>query len=601
MMHNNNMKLSLGWGSRRGSATVLALMVSLLLMVLVSATMTLTVADTEMTQDYTRNRSSFEAADSGVEHGRVRLGHALSSWNLPAATTVDDVEDYAEDALDGSTTNDADISLLKDNAPYIFEVTPRNSTAVSLGWEGGDAPDTQYDVAYNITPTNVELPDPGDISARHTFHYDYQIESRGTSAIGGESNQATRQQRGEFSIQVERPSFATYGYFTNSMKNQNDQQLWFYDGEVYDGPTHVNAAPPTGQAAFWGHTVFNGPFSAVQEAYEDSVLGNGANPEFNGGASWGVDPIQVPQNGWSQLRAAVGDLDNIEVQTAPTNNELRESLGMTLDGTAVPPGVYYAPNSNAGSDLLGGVFVNGNAQQIKFSVSGNEQITQITMNNGSGPWTGTHTWEIRNNIATGAATVSLDGGTPQNFSENFNGMIHVEGAVASLKGDGTNSGDIQRDHQVTVSATGNITVSDHITYQDNPVSIPDAENILGIYSSNGNILLDDAAPSNLNLHATVMAASAGKGVGAEGIVFGGSYDYNYPDKGNWNLLGGLIEDKNQTTGVFFSDGTLTGYRWNFTYDDRFQAGVAPPYFPYVSKFVLTMMGLEDTGWNRKYY
>jgi hypothetical protein len=29
--------------------------------------------------------------------------------------------------------------------------------------------------------------------------------------------------------------------------------------------------------------------------------------------------------------------------------------------------------------------------------------------------------------------------------------------------------------------------------------------------------------------------------------------------------------------------------------------VAPPYFPYVSKFVLQMMGMEAGSWSRKHY
>src|SRR4051794_6791104 len=73
---------------RRGNATVLALMVSLLLMVLVTGTMALTIADTESTQDYTRNRASFEASDSGVQHGRAQLNSALSNFHIPASTTI---------------------------------------------------------------------------------------------------------------------------------------------------------------------------------------------------------------------------------------------------------------------------------------------------------------------------------------------------------------------------------------------------------------------------------------------------------------------------------------------------------------------------------
>src|SRR5438477_11599710 len=91
--------------ARRGSATVLALLVSPLVMVLVSGTVALTMVDSETTQDYARNRTSFEAADSGVQHGRKVLSTALQSWDLPVATTLDDVANYTSDANSGTTTN----------------------------------------------------------------------------------------------------------------------------------------------------------------------------------------------------------------------------------------------------------------------------------------------------------------------------------------------------------------------------------------------------------------------------------------------------------------------------------------------------------------
>lgn len=592
-----------GRRDRRGGATILALMVSLLLMALVSGTMALTLADTEMTQDFARNQASFEAADSGVQHGKRRLANALTNWYISPATVPGDVESLADDAESGNTAGNTDLSLLSGSALGFNSLMPRGSTAVTATWpDDTGLHDTRYDLGFDITPTSVDRPDPGDISATHTFHYDYEITARGEAARDAQVNQATRTERGSFDVRVERPSFATYGYFTDSMKNQFNQQLWFYDGEVYDGPTHVNSAPPEGQAAFWGDTVFNGAFTAVQEAFEDSILGGGADPEFNAGSTWGVDPIDVPQNGWSQLRASVGDLDNVDNPTSPSAAELRDLLQLEAGSDPVPQGVYLAPDSNEGAGLLGGVFINGSPSQVQLTQSGSVQTVSITLTaSDGGPFDGTHTWEIASNNATGTTSVSMDGGTPVVYNEALNGVVHAEGSIGSLIGNGGSGADIQAATKLTISALDNIVVNDHITYADNPSSNPDATNILGVFSSNGNILLGENAPSNLNLHATVMAASEGKGVGAEGITAGSGYNYNYPNKGNWNLVGGLIEARNQTTGVFYSDGNLTGYTWNFTYDNRFLSGVAPPYFPYVSKFVLQMQGIDPQNWSRKHY
>ena len=113
-------------------------------------------------------------------------------------------------------------------------------------------------------------------------------------------------------------------------------------------------------------------------------------------------------------------------------------------------------------------------------------------------------------------------------------------------------------------------------------------------------MLREDGPDNLEINASMMAVSNDHGLGAEGIISGNNYVYNYPNKGKLKLTGGLIENRNQTTGVYYSNGHKTGYEWDFTYDDRFQAGKAPPYFPYVTKFIMEMHGVNAEGWGRKY-
>lgn len=183
----------------------------------------------------------------------------------------------------------------------------------------------------------------------------------------------------------------------------------------------------------------------------------------------------------------------------------------------------------------------------------------------------------------------------------MNGMIHVNGSILNLTGDGSvNSPDIAAGSEITVSATGDIKIGGHITYAVDPADNPDADNILGIFSAGGNIMLRQDGPNNLNIDASMMAVSNDHGLGAEGIIQGNNYVYNYPNKGKLQLTGGLIENRNQTTGVYYSNGHKTGYEWDFTYDDRFQTGKAPPYFPYVTKFIMEMHGVNAEGWGRKY-
>jgi hypothetical protein len=587
----------------RGSTAVLALMISLMLMVLVTATMAMTVVNVQVVNDYSRNAKTLQAADSGVVHGGAVLSHALSAWLIPPATTADKVEAYAQDALSGSIENDRDISLVKDTATHVGEVMPRfTDTTTGYTDPGGTGrAAVSYGAAVDIVPTGVDLPAANDITDRHVFHYDYSITSGGKSQIGGKQNRATRMQRGQFDVQVQRPSFSTYGYFTQTMKNQFNQQLVFFDGETYSGPTHVNSAPPNGRAGFYGSPVFNGPFTAVQARYEDSWLGGNANPQFNGGATWGVAQIELPSNGWSQARAALGDYANIEDQTAMSPTQLAAKLGVDLVSGQVPPGVYYKQGASGTSPgaMLGGVYVQGDATSIQLGVSGSSQTITITYKDSGNA---SHTVVIADNRSGNTCQVTKDGVNDGAWNNRMNGVVHVEGQVTSLAGDSNVSNpDIQSQEQLTISATNNIVITNHITYQTDPTTNPNAKNILGIFSSNGNIYLGRNAPNNLKLNATVMAASANHGIGAEGLATGTGYDSNYPNKGMWNLLGGLIENKNQTTGVYYSNGNMTGYKWNFTYDTRFASGVAPPFFPYVTKFTIAMENKHAEGWGRKYY
>lgn len=592
-------------GNRRGSTSILAIMVSLLLTILFTATLTLTMIDAELVHDNTRNKKAFQAADSGLVHSRKVLANALAAWNLPSSTTPSELEDYAQDAESENPTGNQDISLIMDTGLNIYEVMPRDEITTSVILEqpgdGEVAPVVGYDTSVNIWPTEVERPDTGDASMRHVFHYDWRVESLGQADLTAQHNQATRLENGNFELEVKRPNFATYGYFTQTMQNQFDDQLWFFDGEVYGGPTHVNAAEGQGVAAFYGEPTFNGAFTAVQGSYEESILAGGANPQFNAGATWGVEQITLPENGWSQLRASIGDYENIDNGTAPSLLEFVERLGLAGAPTLLDKGCYFAPNYNTGAGLLGGIFINGDATKIGLRTEGNLQLIEVRMT-GTGPMAGDNTWLFKENVNAGNTEVWKNGTKVGQYNRALNGMIHINGSVMNLTGDAlSTSPDIQADTELTVSATGDINIGGHITYEKNPADFPEADNVLGIFSAGGNIMIRENAPTDLEIHASMMAASTDHGLGAEGIIQGNEYVYAYPNKGKLKLTGGLIENRNQTTGVHYSNGHKTGYEWDFKYDDRFLAGKAPPWFPYVTKFIMEMHGVNAEGWGRKYY
>ncbi|MCB1215759.1 DUF4900 domain-containing protein [bacterium] len=600
-----HIKLSgIGKDRREGSTSILAIMVSLLLTILFTATLSLTMVDAELVNDHTRNKKAFQAADSGLVHSRRVLANALSAWNIPTATTPGDVEDYAVDAETENPVGNQDISLIMDTGQLITEVMPRNDITTNYVLEDPDdgviAPTVEYNTAVNIWPTEVERPLASDASKKHVFHYDWTVTSEGSADLSGQHNQATRVENGNFELEVKRPNFATYGYFTQTMQNQFDDQLWFFDGEVYDGPVHVNAGEGEGVAAFYGEPTFNGAFTAVQGSYEESILAGGANPQFNEGATWGVDQIELPGNGWSQARAAMGDYANIDEGNAPTMSEFIDILGLSGLPGALDKGCYFSPDYNQGDGLLGGIFVNGDAKLVRFATEGDAQVTFIRME-GTGLFGGDNNWKFREDPGTNQTEIWKNGTLVKTIGGLMNGMIHVNGKIENLTGDlSPTSPDIAAGSEITVSASEDIYIGGHITYAVDPADNPDADNILGIFSAGGNIMLREDGPDNLEINASMMAVSNDHGLGAEGIISGNNYVYNYPNKGKLKLTGGLIENRNQTTGVYYSNGHKTGYEWDFTYDDRFQAGKAPPYFPYVTKFIMEMHGVNAEGWGRKY-
>src|SRR5262249_34265733 len=144
-----------------------------------------------------------------------------------------------------------------------------------------------YDAGINIVPNGVDLPAAGDITDKHVFHYNYTLTSEGDANISGQHNHATRVPHRHFQIHMMRPSFSTYGYFTNHMKDSLGSQLWFYNGEQYDGPTFVNST--TDKVAFYGTAHFKGDFSAVEGNPTDTwqtsgaILQGAANPDFQAG------------------------------------------------------------------------------------------------------------------------------------------------------------------------------------------------------------------------------------------------------------------------------------------------------------------------------
>jgi len=203
--------------------------------------------------------------------------------------------------------------------------------------------------------------------------------------------------------------------------------------------------------------------------------------------------------------------------------------------------------------------------------------------------------------ASGTAQAAITNGTAQT---SFNGVIYATGTITSLTGPPrTNASDpatappaLSPFSQITVAATGDIHIKNDLKYSTPPctgsnsvsgttfTAAPctnagdDNKNILGIYSSGGDVDIDSPAKYGTS-------AGVGKNVTIQGVLMASTgrvtvdgYDQGAADSnvlGQVNLLGGIIENYYGPFGI--TDGH--GFGRNYVYDPRTGNGLAPPSFP----------------------
>jgi hypothetical protein len=143
---------------------------------------------------------------------------------------------------------------------------------------------------------------------------------------------------------------------------------------------------------------------------------------------------------------------------------------------------------------------------------------------------------------------------------------------------------------------GSLTLTGDLTYETpvadaagNPINT-DANNVLGIFASGGNINIpsDGRAPDNLTVHASMAAfdlkdAQGNPILGPSGTPWGGrvrsdtSNWQNKPFRGNFNLVGGMQSSNYDNLGVY--DGAFHGYMYKGKWDPRYDRGQSPPFYP----------------------
>jgi hypothetical protein len=159
-------------------------------------------------------------------------------------------------------------------------------------------------------------------------------------------------------------------------------------------------------------------------------------------------------------------------------------------------------------------------------------------------------------------------------------MLYVNGNITSLSGPGEGQAGINDGTALTITAANNITVTGDIIYKTQPVTtsqnqiagkpadtlIPgnDKGQVLGLFTANGNVQIDDkqTADTNMEIDASIATISAG----GNGSMVNTGANLNY-----LRIVGGRIQN---------SSNTLNASSRDIFFDRRFaSSNFAPPFFP----------------------
>ena len=447
-------------------------------------------------------------------------------------------------------------------------------------------------------------------------------------------------------------SFSEFALFTDKFDPYNPEGPFIYQGlgpgDRFAGRVHTNerfgfwtvadgSNPPTFRgyvtqayksASYYRHA--GGMPPPPVDADSDIVDGVLVAPKFLAGFDRGVDPIPPTANAFDQARAVL-DGGYALSGGPPTDGELHTSLRAagdlstpltdptdpTTTTPTLPKGVYVPTDGESFSGS--GIYVMGDADQVQLTAdpSGDRQIIKITQ--------GKQITTIVIDIAAATTTIDAGNGTrtlrgvPKDRSIVEKGnrsaaSLYVRGDLKSLHGPGRDSKGqpipaIDSNFAVTVTAGGtpngdsrvpvtggSITLTGDLTYETPVVDSagnainPDANNVLGIFASGGNINIpgDGTAPDNLTVHASMAAfelkdANGDGLIGANGRPYGGrirSDVLNFkgrPFRGNFNLVGGMQSTNYDNMGVY--DGEFHGYMYKGKWDPRYDNGQSPPFYP----------------------
>jgi hypothetical protein len=598
-------------------------------------------SDTLITKYYRNARTSFYAADSGVNIARQAMLSSLSG----AALT--DGQTFTTGALPTLSTTDVSTALASVNSAYASKTSILGGAAANswpsafqiVGSQSGMLGTTLAGCvmgAGSCTPatpfcsigTVVGATNAGPytcanppsctgtctgFSAVVNYSFPYTITAIGQSIA---NEQQIVEDAGSLVVTANfdnsaafHQSFAAWGMFIDQYPECSGSYL--VPGTI-SGPVFTNGAWTFGNT---GSYTFTGKVGSVSSTFgwqggnctESATYPQaGFSTTFQSTVSLGANPIPLPANDFNQKEAVVDGLGN---QGGVTDAQMNSTL-KTTNGTAYPasgttnPGVYV-PYTNTSSTTCphppcmtgGGVYVQGNANSVVLSaatptISGavhNQQVFTITQ--GASPVTTTtitvdltsNTTTMASQTGSGAVTTTTISGVPDNLSGGTPSeatMLYVDGSINSISGPSSGAA-IANGSAVTVDAGNgnNMTITGNLTYATEPVTLTQNQ-IPGTPA-------DTLIPSN----------NYGQVLGL--FTAGGNIQMAVPTSGQnleidasiativQNGGGGLVNTGNSINNLTIVGGRIQNTIQNIGattrnvfFDQRFaQAGFAPPWFP----------------------
>jgi hypothetical protein len=587
-------------GSQRGVAMAIALLLVVNFGILEAAFVAGTIQGARMAAVEKARSRSFYGAQAGAEAGLKMVDTLINNYlqttilsASPSGVVADAkarvnsgdgigwLVNAVRNDTDGDGLKDLVLALDGDQSIYIFS-DATNTTDYDHRLDG---------VNYNYTITFSEKAEPVSVGTdKWDFSYIFRIESKGI--VGSLSSLVAV--NGDFTVRLQKDNFAKFSLCTNSQNAPNGSRVWFTSRTNFYGPVHTNDIL---------NFAFNpsGTFQNLVSQFGDRArFYNGGNEVLiNNNRNGNVD-VPVFEDGFNRsmpkISMATGTSESAMVQEA-TNGKTYSSNG-----------VYLPTTTTNGTTLAAGIYVKGDCS-ITMSVNAQDQAVYSIVQGAASTRRDITVDAVANkttvtNYSTTPVTVKTYTGTPIGVSKAGT-LIYASGAVTAF------AGTVQKDTEITVASRGTLTITDNLRYAvytpgvgtpgtagyvppsaDNPD--PDGaapDNLLGIVSWGGAVRVASSAPSNIDIHGTVMATSEDNNAGFfqadawnSGVV-----------KGTATLLGGVITYDYGAFGQFNSDtgNPSSGYARNFVYDQRMMQGKAPPYYPSLSTFIAFTNDITD--------